>query len=536
MTERPYRALILDDVPKWRTMVAESLTDHGFRVDTAASPAEFREAMRSNFYHLFIFDKSLDDPSGSNREGLDLLAELRREKQLESSAVIVLTAYNDKEVTREAFRGQNLVDVVEKQSFEDRQFVEQARMLLAKLPLNRSLEITWNGSNNSAEEQVANLIVSKTRVRRGSELHKRLAEELDDLLTRVFASSSSIIVTPIERGRSGSGVVLVEPFFDDRGSGQPVVLKFGDVRDIQTEKENYRKYVLEALRGGRHTALVYEAQTTLLGAIGYSLLEAQEFESFTSFYSHASTEEVLKSISNLFLVTCNSWYANMSPPHVRDLAADYRERLGCTADNLADAMAKLKNVHGGEHLTFASMEEPFTVKNPLRVAFKGTMAFGTHECVTHGDLNDGNIMVDQTGATWLIDFLKTTKAHVLRDFALLDVAVRCCLPGPSEATLDERVMLERAVLAARKIDSAGNVVGHLESENKALRKAFAASLRIRTLATKQVHQHTTADMKDYFIASFFYELNLIRFVDQLSAVQREHALVAAGLTAEHLKL
>ena len=536
MTKRPYRAVILDDVPKWRNMVAEILTENGFRVDTAASPAELKEAMKSSFYHLFIFDKSLEEPSGSNRDGLDLLAELRKDKQLESSAVILLTAYNDTKVSREALRGQSLSDVLDKQSFDDSEFVEQAQALLDRLPMNRSLGITWDGSNNSAEELVANLVVGGIRAKKGSELHKRLSEEFDDLLTRVFASAGSIIVTAIERGRSGSGVALVEPFFDDRGSGQPVVLKFGDVKDIQMEKENYRTYVLEALRGGRHTALVYEGQTALLGAIGYSLLEAQEFESFTTFYRRASTEEVAKSIDDLFLVTCNSWYANMSPPRGRDLAADYRERLGCTLENLTDALTKLKNVHGGEHLTFSSMNEPATVKNPLRVAFKGTIASGTHECVTHGDLNDGNIMVDQTGATWLIDFRQTEKGHVLRDFALLDVCIRCSLCGPDDATLDERLALERAVLAARKIDSAGAVVGHLDSSNPATQKAFAASLHIRSLAAKQVHHHASADMRDYFIASFFYELNLIRFVYRLSTVQREHALLAAGLTAEHLRL
>jgi hypothetical protein len=69
--------------------------------------------------------------------------------------------------------------------------------------------------------------------------------------------------------------------------------------------------------------------------------------------------------------------------------------------------------------------------------------------------------------------------------------------------------------------------------NPALAKAFATSLHIRRLAAEKVSSSQHDDMSEYHIASLFLALNLIRFWD-LPTVQREHALLAAALHAEHL--
>lgn len=517
-------------------MVGETFLEAGFITDVVATPEAVREALRASFYHILVLDKSLEDGIGSNRDGLDLLEQLYKDGQTDAVAVVVLTAYNNKEITKEAFRRYQVMNVVEKQAFDNLEFIAQiSEELPRKLQLNRSLAVTWNGPTDAASEAVANLRINGSRVRKDTPLHGRLTVELDDLIARVFADADSVIITPIERGRSGSGVVVAEPFFPDGGGGQAIVLKFGHVRDIQVEKANYHKYVQRYLHGSRTTNLVYEAQTPLLGAIGYSLLDAKDFESLTMFYRRADVAQVMHALDNLFLNTCKEWYSNMSRLQARDLAGEYRERLGCTEANLTDSVQKLK-VKGSDLLTFDALDASVTVRNPLRVAFKGAMAYGTYECVTHGDLNDGNVLVDHTGTTWLIDFLQTGPGHVLRDFALLDVSLRCCAWRAEDATLEERLFLERALLESREINASGQVVGKLDSANERLQKAFAASLRIRSLAAKQVHQYASADMRDYLIACFFYALNVTRYRSHLDNVQREHGLLAAGLIAEHLKL
>jgi len=44
--------------------------------------------------------------------------------------------------------------------------------------------------------------------------------------------------------------------------------------------------------------------------------------------------------------------------------------------------------------------------------------------ITHGDLNGKNILVDENGHPWLIDFFRTGPEHVLRDFVELEADIK----------------------------------------------------------------------------------------------------------------
>ena len=223
----------------------------------------------------------------------------------------------------------------------------------------------------------------------------------------------------------------------------------------------------------------------------------------------------------------------MSAEHY-DLADEYRVWLRMTQPNLQTAWKELKTVQGGATLKFQSLSSAVVIKNPIPLTERPFIT-QTYRCITHGDLNGGNILIDFDRKTWLIDFFKTGYGHVLRDHAFLDVYTRCAMLGPDEATLDERLQLEKALLQLRKVDTRGIPVGQLQSENPALQKAFATSLHIRLLAAKNGHHRASTDMPDYDVASMFYATNMIRFY-HMATVQKEHGVLAAGLLAERLGL
>lgn len=531
MTPRPLRMLVLDDDEIFQHVAQESLRASGFLVDAAMNLAEARQRIDSENYHVLIFDISVG--GGGNRDWLDLFAALQAEGKTQSSLVVVITAYYKTDYLHEAVVDLHANEMLDKTLFHVDTFGARIRKVAEQLTLNSSLRIAWTHGPRDAAAALTNIKVTGKRVKADSDSFARLQEELDDLFCRLFARAESIVVSRLPFGRSGAGVVKVQPVVNGVAQS-PVVVKFGDVGDIETERRNYNDYVVGMLGGNRSPRIESTARTRFLGGIAYSLLGAEEFEPFASFYSTASPDEIRQVLDHLFLTTCQRWYSAPMSAEVYDVAEEYRSWLGMTPTNLETAWTQLKTVQGGATLKFQSLSTSVTIKNPIPLV-GSTFVTQTYRCVTHGDLSGGNILIDPDRKTWLIDFFRTGRGHVLRDHAFLDVYTRCVILGPDEATLDERLQLERALLELRRVDAKGVPVGHLTFENPALQKAFETSLHIRSLAAKQGHRRTSTDMPDYDIASMFYATNMIRYY-HMAAVQKEHGMLLGGLLAERLGL
>jgi len=532
MSSRAHRALILDDDSEFRRVVVDALNERGFVTDEAANPVEGLSRIDDQNYHLLIFDISMTG-SPSNRDWLDLLRDLRAEGKIDAAKIVVLSQFaRIKQNTREAFRDYDVDDVVDRTAFDDEVFGDEMKKLVETLEFNPTLQVAWTHGDTEAAEVLVNLKIAGTRVRRNTPRHERLVAELDDLLCRLFWKAESILVSILPAGRGGAGVLRVQPTFHS-GPGAPVVVKFGDVHDIEAENDHYDEYVKDFLAGARAASVKSRARTRLLGGICYALFGAEEFETFSAFYARETTAEIAKVIDNLFLSTCATWYVSPTPA-TYDLAKEYRTRLGMTAENLNTGWKDLKYAQGSETLKFTTLQSPLSVRNPISAAFK-VINQSTFRCTTHGDLTGGNILVDHERNTWLIDFARTGVGHVLSDLALLDVFTRCALLGVDEATLDERLLLERALLEVKNFDSAGKPkVEDFATGNAALKKAFVTSLHIRALAAKH-GWHRNQPRTDYDVATMFYALNMVRFY-HLAPVQRMHGLLAAGLLAERLQL
>jgi CheY-like chemotaxis protein len=537
LAARKYRALVFDDDPRWRYILSKTLTARGLIVDVAGSPDECLKCLQRTFYHLAVFDISMT--AGFDQRGLDLLLDLYETTGIDAMAVIVFSGYATIDSTTTAMQGRPNVRLYQKgEKFNNRQFADNALNLLRQaVPLNLDLDVVWQrGSEGEVGglDVLVNLRVRKERVEKSTALFERVAGEFDDLLARMFNRASRLVLTPMRGGRSGAGVLKAQPFLN-HGGGATVVLKFGDLHDIETENRNFDEYVNPYLNGARTTAVHKRAHTWLLGATAYRLLGAGEFVDFPTYYAQHSTGEVIHALDGLFADTCAPWYENAGPVELLDLRDEYTKRLGCDEENLRRALQNLKTVQGGSTLTFSSLSAQRKFPNPIRTVSDEQLVYSSHKAITHGDLNGGNIMVDRSGTCWLIDFYHTAPAHVLRDLTLLDGAIRWTSLVPADATLDERLALEEALLDACEIDADGRVKGRLDSDNPALRKAFDISLYLRSLAAKQNRKRNMNDVPDYALASMFYGLNLIRFL-HLPKVQREHALLSAALTVERLRL
>lgn len=539
---RPGRILVVDDERRWRDLLSDTLAGGGFLVETAASKTEAIERLSSDLYHLVVLDIRMELQDKYNEQGMDLLREYGALQYGDIVKVIVLSAFGTEEQMREAFRDYKAADFVDKKNnFLDTAFLGRVRDLFRKMEINLSLDVSWQ-KGLTALTAIDGLLVNGFRIKgkengQKNEVARRFTIELEDLFCRLFHNAKQLLLLPLgSSGSSGTGVLWAQPVYD-HGGARAVVVKFGDAELIEKEYRNFMEYVQPYVGGGRSTHAQVRRRTPRLGGIVYSLLgeEGDQFEDFATFYRKSEVSTILRTIDHLFGSTCKAWYASPGHVHILDLTRHYTESLGMKSDALERAWREgLKSVQGKDQLHFSSLTGRRTVRNPLPSPGSQSIEVPTYQTITHGDFNDQNILVDAGGHCWLIDFQSTGPGHILRDIAQLDAVVRVRLIAPDEATLDERLALEEALNSADSFRQAAALSFRELPGNPAVAKAYATCAHLRGLAARLVASNPSADIAEYYAASLYSSLNMIRFRRSLPHLLREHALLSAGLFAERL--
>ncbi|MCB9078495.1 MAG: response regulator [Anaerolineaceae bacterium] len=533
--KRTGRILVVEDRPRWQEALSENLQRAGYTVDTVSSSAQAREYLQTKFYHLIILDIRLDETDQTNTEGMSLLDELNTLLGT-SVAIIMLSGYGTKDQMREAFRHFKVTDFLEKQHFDNVKFRQQVQHIFTQeIPINLNLKVYWDNGYRF-KDVVLNLKINQHRVEADTPLQARMAIELDDLLCRLFHNAENLIIKPLRPGYSGAGVLWIQPFFKD-GGGQAVIVKFGDVRKIDEEYRNFQIHVQSFVGGGRHTAALNLQRTARLGGITYSLLGAKgDQQHFGDFYRHASIPEIKSVINNLFRGTCGAWYANPSKLQPQYLNAEYEKLMGFTLERLKQIIHNdLKSVEVTDRLYFKPLNSERSFKDPIATLMGKHLVRPTYICTTHGDLNSNNILVDQVGQVWLIDFQHTKPSHILRDVANLDAVVRFQLLQAGEASLAERLAMEENLSRIRRFSQLDQLAADFTTDNPALAKAFAVSLHLRQIARQLVAPNPSDDFSEYHIAALYQAFYHVR-LSTLMPEQREHALLSASLVVEQLDL
>lgn len=399
-------------------------------------------------------------------------------------------------------------------------------------------EIIWYGCK---PEQIAlNLKIGGKIYRRGTPEHRDIVADVQELPRLLFPDAQSLLIKLIPPGHSGTVVLRVQASYLGRGVGVPIVVKMGDVHVIEQEYSNYASFVQNFLR--HSTAIINWKYTDHLGAVVYTLLETtvESLEDFGTFYRVSSLDQIKKCLDYLFQITCGIWYANAGTLRHLNLTEVYRKQLTCTPQRMERLLSKnLPSVLGIDQkfLTFSSLKTASSSDyiNPLYMVKKTTPDFActTYETCTHGDFNQRNIMVDKSGHTWLLDFQETGPAHILRDFVTLDAEIRFQLLSTQEASLDERLSMEKTLCSCRHFNQLRYLENKLSSENSAVVKAFEAVLHLRILAAKMIERNPMAEISEYKAALFYSTLNSLYF-SSLEDEQRAHVLLSASLLAEQL--
>lgn len=533
--------LVLDDLLKWRDALVEILQRAGFYAEAVSSADEALKKIEESFYHVLLLDVRLNDADPANQDGIGLLHTLKERGLSEAMKVVMISDYGNKETTRNLFRTYEIADFVFKDHFDEHELLQLVESVFSeKVSANLALEIIWPDLSGP-EQAVLNLKVDQDRIKDGTTLQGRIAAEFEDLLCRLFYQARGVMVQPLTGGYSGSGVLRVQPFYTvdhTTGGGYEVVVKFGDGLNIKEEYTNFIKYVQPFLGGGRNTIAFGLRRTSHLGGIIYSLLGTlinQQVVDFAAFYRHHDTPAIAKVLNSVFDNTCRVWYANRGPLEALNLTNDYQWLLGCEPAELEQLVVdEFRGVEVGERLSFEQLRSERTFTNPWRAAHKQSLVRTTYRCITHGDFHQHNLLVDDDGQVWMIDFGRTRESHILRDVALLDSAVRFQLLTSQEANLQERLQMEEALCSIERFSQLEEWKMHFITKKIFLTKCYLTVLHLREIAHRLI-QHTPGDIGEYSIALFYTALNTITF-SSLKPVQREHAILCASLLADKLKL
>jgi len=211
------------------------------------------------------------------------------------------------------------------------------------------------------------------------------------------------------------------------------VLKLGGLKETKQEYENYLSFVKWYLPSEiAPVALGYAQGYSVrkkdgLAAINYSYVGATggTYVALAEYIKNLDAAFVTKVANYIFGDSERVWY---HPSNVKlenkKLAIYYRGRWfsGRKPDSIETKFNEDVDRVGGRVMTNSVTIAGYELRRP-RTLFSSTLK-GYQTCIRHGDLNARNILVNDTGSVFFIDFNNTKRGHVFEDFVVFEASFR----------------------------------------------------------------------------------------------------------------
>ena len=330
------------------------------------------------------------------------------------------------------------------------------------------------------------------------------------LLQQVHRDYARIVVEKeFGGGYSGTRVFLVLPVKPDGRSDARVVTKLGPVSELDREYTNYKERVervlpFSATQVRDYTELAGQAALNYVFAGGESLGQTVSLEEY---YLAQPAEVVKRTLDNLLDRTLGPrWYQQSQP-----LNCLFRDEYGRHLPPVDELEKTVKAIFpdlvpmGDDRIQIRGVAG--TYPDPLKFyprlldqTLEGRQSF------VHGDLHLRNVLVDQTGKGWLIDFAKVRERHNLFDFIKLEAYVRLMALAPEHSAFSWKDYarfedaLNDATLGRRATPPS----------DPHLAKAYAVVLAIRQITRNYLGDRRNF-RQEYLPALFLYSLSLLKY-------------------------
>lgn len=372
-------------------------------------------------------------------------------------------------------------------------------------------------------------------------------DEIDSLLRQLFLKETHTLeLESLERTLHSSTtpslrrsvVLFCEARNEAIPGGRRQIIKLAPAGDIVREGENYDQYVKPHLQH-QYTALVLDHKVSWdVGIILYTDETTGKRRRLTEWYADSQPGQIARVINHLYGKVLKPWY---------DLhKGEANKSRASIVEHYTDPF-RFKRF--SSHITkFPERESMITIGafsgliNPVVWVEqnKGQSWFRTYwNTYIHGDLHSGNIIVDEEGHAYVIDYERTGPGYCLRDFVELekDVRLRLLSIGDNELLLALHfdLVLMKQIYPDRfpKWEDPRFLASTITEEKKQeLIKAFTAVRSIRRAAF-EIFEFT--DMREYYWALLME--TLISGTDpRLVPSIRQRSLLSASIICERLQL
>ncbi len=504
-----------------------------YHVEVALSLEEAKTCLLNNHYHVVVVDINLDEQSEQNKDGYWLIHWIATEPSLEELLCIVITAYDRGDLAIESFNGRLPIQgwVVKRLSYRQDLQHQLSNTFSDNVRINFDLD--YDADSEKLLPQMAGNIEWPEGAEKPNE--EMLVEEIRDLIGKHFRKASRVFLRRLTKGLSGAAVVRVKAKWDsDIAYGSPQVLKISRREKVLTEFENFDKYVDHRLPNNTavNAQVVYAGH---LGAIQYSFAEDanRPLDEFDVFFQRETTDRISFALRTLFRETCRHWYESPET-EFKNLITLYYQALNLNEDKLTSRIHQFLPELDLSGPRLSLPNEPTDLINPLFWLQTNHDQCTVRICqsINHGDLTGRNVFVNEHGHCWLIDFFRTYRSHMLRDFVILETDIKYrLLPElfekarrPDQYSLAEYRALEQAL--------SRNELTSVQVLSPEVQKAAEALLTIRSLADELMikHHHDGDNIRrQVLISRLMTHLNVTR----LRHIQPCHKLWALT-TAAHI--
>jgi anti-anti-sigma factor len=252
--------------------------------------------------------------------------------------------------------------------------------------------------------------------------------EYAKITQQLHHGNRKVLLSRISGGFSGS-LVFRASVTDRSGRKQmPFVMKLGPWSIISDEIRGYtecvERYILNS-----STRLIQHRKVGEFGGILYNFVgiggPSSRLIALEDYYRANSPEKIEVVFEHLFRVVLNNWYGQP----VRCDIALYEEYQ---KPPLYEQTREYAISHFGVTASEQVIELPFNLgksANPLyfiehTIPSRISVKSPAYSAPQHGDLNLKNVLLDQDGQMWLIDFSDTKISHNLRDIAKMETVIR----------------------------------------------------------------------------------------------------------------
>jgi hypothetical protein len=335
---------------------------------------------------------------------------------------------------------------------------------------------------------------------------------------------SRISLYPLATGHSGAGVLRADPYYGTN-TGTPVVLKIGPSAEISREEANYSRFIEPYLT--QYSSRLGYASGSVIGILSYQLIggELDHMVSLADYYFQHPPAQICQALDNLFRGTCRHWYDNREQPRrMRNLVELYEQSLHIAWDKIwHGAMATGIDLNA-ETLCFPGLTGNFINPKHWLESRIYTLYRPVFRAMSHGDMNENNILVTADGRCWLIDFYRSGWSHSLSDAVELETSIKFTLT--QDLSLAQHYQLEKKLLDQTRLDRPIR-----PSHPHPFYKPLITINQLRRLA--DLLTGCSPDMTEYNEALLLATLNLLR-LDFLRS-QHSRILLSASMLCQSLK-